>query len=530
MIRAGKLSGLFILLILLMVIIVPVQAQDQPISIIFLHHSCGHNLIEEGGVRQLFTNLGYEFYDHGYNDDGLRLADGTWTGENYDVPGDNTDPDGIAEIFSQPLNDPPDNTFSLLMQYDVIMFKSCFPTSNIWGDEHLNELQGYYLTIRDRVDQYPNKLFVVVTQPPQVPRSTDQEEANRARALANWLASDEYLGGRPNLVTFDFFGYLAGDDNMLREEYRYNNRDAHPNAQANQTIGPIFVDFVDQAIRDFVPGAPAAGAESASADEEPVEEAEPESAAPAGAPAGGGMIEEFEVLTTPWHGYSDEESGSVIECGTDANFAHNGAASLRMHYDLGAGGHATCGTSYDTLQNWSSGDGLMLWYLTDDPGRWVTIGVFAGDPNNATPFEASFEITEAAVGDWQQVNLPWSDFELAQWADATGLSELDTTLVVGYSFSVGADDPTEGIVWIDDIGLLGVEAPPPAEQPEAESAAEEPAEAEPVAEEEPVEADAGGEEAEAAEEESGGICPLGAVVMPLAVLSAAWFGRERWMK
>jgi hypothetical protein len=41
-----------------------------------LHHSCGHNLIEQGGVREGLTALGYEFYDHGYNEHGLRLADG----------------------------------------------------------------------------------------------------------------------------------------------------------------------------------------------------------------------------------------------------------------------------------------------------------------------------------------------------------------------------------------------------------------------------------------------------------------------
>ncbi len=526
MIRMGKLSTYLILLALLLIIITPVQAQDQPVRIIFLHHSTGHNLIEEGGVRELFTNLGYEFYDHGYNDDGLRLADGTWTGENYDIPGDNTDPDGIAELFSQPLNDPPDNAFSLLMQYDVIMFKSCFPTSNIESDEHLNELKGYYLTVRDRVDQYPDKLFIVVTQPPQVPRSTDQDETTRARALANWLASDEYLGGRANLVTFDFFDYLAGDDNMLRQEYRYNNRDAHPNELANQTIAPLFVEFTDQAIQNFVPGTPAAGAEPAPAEGEPAEEAAPESAAPAGeAPATTGLIEGFEAITTPWNTYTESDA-SVVECGADANFAHGGTASLRMHYDLAAGGWVDCGTHYESQQTWG-GDGLSLWYLTDDPGRWVTIGVYSGDAENATPFEISFETTQAGVDDWMQVNLPWSDFELAQWADATGLTEIDTARITGYTFSVGADDPTEGIVWIDDIGLMGVEVP----IEESEPAAEEPADSQPSAGEEAVEDEAPAGEAETAEEEEGGgICPLGVIVMPLAVLSAAWFGRDRWMK
>jgi len=243
---------------------VPVAPTEQPATppaspppaeagrrIIFLHHSCGANLIEQGNVRQRLTDLGYEFYDHGYNGDGLVLADGTWTGRNFDVPGDNTDPDGFAAIFAQPLHDPPDNTFSHLMQYDVIAFKSCFPASNIWSDERLAEYRSYYLSIRDRMDGYPDKIFVVVTQPPQVPANSEPAEAARARAFVNWLQSDEYLAGHPNVFVFDFFGLLAGDDSFLRPEYRMDEYDAHPNELANRTIGPLFVEFVDRAIRTY---------------------------------------------------------------------------------------------------------------------------------------------------------------------------------------------------------------------------------------------------------------------------------------
>lgn len=247
----------------------PLQAQE-PVRIIWLHHSCGEGLIEQGGVREGLSALGYEFYDHGYNDDGLRLADGSYAGRNFDVPDDNTDPDGLAEIFSQPLHDPPDNTFSYLMQYDVIAFKSCYPVSNIGSDGQLAEYQAYYLSMRTRMAQHPDKLFVVVTQPPQVPGSSDRDEARRARALADWLNSGQFLGGQPNIVTFDFFGHLGGDDGFLRPEYRYDDYDAHPNERANREIGPRFVEFLDRTIQGFVPGSaarptaePAAGATAA---------------------------------------------------------------------------------------------------------------------------------------------------------------------------------------------------------------------------------------------------------------------------
>jgi len=223
--------------------------------VILLHHSVGADLIARGGVRESLTNLGYEFYDHGYNDDGLVLADGTSTGTNFAVPDDNTNPDGFANIFAQPLNDPPDNTFSQLMQYDVIAFKSCFPVSDIQSDEQLAEYKTYYLSIRDRMDEYPDKVFIVVTQPPQVSANTDPGTAARARAFASWLASDEYLSGHPNVFTFNFFNLLADPStNTLRADYVADEYDAHPNELADQTIGPLFADFIDQSVTTYTAG------------------------------------------------------------------------------------------------------------------------------------------------------------------------------------------------------------------------------------------------------------------------------------
>lgn len=225
------------------------------VKVIFLHHSTGAALIEQGGVRARLTSLGYEFYDHGYNDDGLTLADGSSAGINYAIPDDNTNPDGFNVLFAQPVHVPPDNAYSHLLQYDVIAFKSCFPVSDIQSDDQLAEYKGYYRNVRAAIDRRRDKLFVVVTQPPLVPSATTRQDAARARAFANWLKSAEYLAGHPNMVTFDLFDLLAEnnplspDQNMLRAAYRSPPDDSHPNARANQTIGPAFADFIAQAIK-----------------------------------------------------------------------------------------------------------------------------------------------------------------------------------------------------------------------------------------------------------------------------------------
>lgn len=222
-------------------------------NVIFLHHSVGNNLIEQGNVRELLSAAGYQFWDHDYNYIGLRDPQGTTLDYSYNIPYDNTDPDGLLRLFSQPAYDTPINSFSSLLQHEVIAFKSCYPASDIVTDEQLAERKAWYLRMRDAMDQHPEKLFIVITQPPLNPAETNPEVAWRARAFADWLKSDEFLQGRANVVTFDLFGQLAESDelaadaNMLRQAYRQGS-DSHPNQAANQIVGPQFANFVIDAV------------------------------------------------------------------------------------------------------------------------------------------------------------------------------------------------------------------------------------------------------------------------------------------
>jgi hypothetical protein len=236
----------------------PIESDGTYTNVIFLHHSVGRNVIEQGNVRSLFTQEGYHFWDHDYNTIGLTRPDGTRTHTSYGIPGGdgggNTDPGGLAALFAQPVHDPPDNAFSRLMQHEVLIFKSCFPNSAITSEERLEQHKHWYLQIRKVIDQHPDKVFVFLTSPPLHPAATTQEEAARARRLANWLASDTFLAGHTNLFVFDFFDLLADSDtNMLRREYQRSSdeADSHPNARANQTIGPLLVDFVDEAVQVY---------------------------------------------------------------------------------------------------------------------------------------------------------------------------------------------------------------------------------------------------------------------------------------
>jgi len=225
-------------------------------NVIFLHHSTGRHLIRQGGVRERMAAAGFRFWDHDYNYEGITRPDGTQAGYSYVIPDNNTDPDGLARLFTQRVHRLPLNALSGLMQHEVIAFKSCFPASHITTDAQLAEYKASYLDIRNVADRHRDRLFIILTPPPLNPAATDAEAAARARAFADWLKSEEFLDGHPNVFTFDFFDMLAEGDasapdfNMLRASYR-EGADSHPNQLANETIGPLFVDFIVGAAQEY---------------------------------------------------------------------------------------------------------------------------------------------------------------------------------------------------------------------------------------------------------------------------------------
>jgi hypothetical protein len=220
-------------------------------NLVFLHHSVGQNLIREGRLRERLTQAGFDLYDHGYNSDGLVRPDGTSAGYSYDVPGDDTDPAGLAHIFEQRVYRLPLNTWSALLQHEVIVVKSCFLAIRTLSDEGLERQKADYMRMRDVMDRHRDKLFIILTSPPANPAETDPAAAARARTLSKWLQSEEFRAGHRNIHVFDLFGLLAENEpalldfNMLRAAYR-ERQDSHPNRVANETVAPILAEFIEK--------------------------------------------------------------------------------------------------------------------------------------------------------------------------------------------------------------------------------------------------------------------------------------------
>jgi hypothetical protein len=204
------------------------------VKLIFIHHSCGSNWLRNnnGGLGIALSDSNYFVSDTNY-------------GWGPDTIGDNTDighwwtwlraPRSGSYLAALYAESDQHSSYSRLPtdpsgENEIIMFKSCYPNSNLRGDPAenpppigSNPLRGQscgsphhtvanaksiYNDLLEYFGSRQDKLFVVITAPP-VQNAT---HASNARAFNTWLV-EEWLNAYPhnNVAVFDFYNVLTSN-------------------------------------------------------------------------------------------------------------------------------------------------------------------------------------------------------------------------------------------------------------------------------------------------------------------------------
>lgn len=228
---------------------------STPVKLIFIHHSTGGNWLADlgehdqaGGLGQALMNNNYyvSATNYGWGPDGVgsRTDIPNWpewfTGENsgailntlYHEYGQNICGEDMCFGNWPRLAADPGG------ENQIVMFKSCFPNSNLYGSPDdppndtpndweysvgnakavYNSLLTYFATRQD-------KLFIVITAPPMAegeyavndPGTPAAARAANARAFNNWLRND-WLAGYPhnNVAVFDYYNVLTSNGSSGR--------------------------------------------------------------------------------------------------------------------------------------------------------------------------------------------------------------------------------------------------------------------------------------------------------------------------
>jgi hypothetical protein len=522
---------------------------DEPVKLIFIHHSVGESWLEDdyGDLGRMLSANNYFVSDTNYG----------WGPGNI---GDNTDivnwpewfgPERSDRVLEALYGESEQNSWYTRTLSDpggeneIIMFKSCYPNSELDGspndgptsgdyDYTVGSAKHIYNLLLDYFITRPDKMFVVITAPPV----TYHEMADNARAFNNWLVYD-WLSGYSgnNVFVFDLYNVLTGRDHHHRyldadlehvyapgsNTLYYPTDDNHPNADGSQKATDEFVPLLNIFYHRWRSGAPAQPPVQTSAEEPEQEEAEQEEPVSGGPVSVAGLIDDFESGFSSWE-FSDDGMGSHLTYDLDSGMAYAGGNALRIEYEIAVDGWVDSGRYYDTPQDWSASDGVSFYLRSELSGYWMVVMVVTGEGERTNPFEAYFDIPQESTTGWEQIYFPWSDFELASWGDTSGPGTIDPSSVVGFGFSMGADsEQIENVVWIDEIrlGAGGVQAQPDDEQDSQVETGQTSQDEGEMEEEQETEDD----------EDGGGFlgtnCPLSTVALPLVVFAAALRRKRR---
>ncbi len=219
---------------------------SRPLSMVWLHHSTGDRLLR-GGLLDALKNDGLAFHDMNYDE---ATVDGY-------VVGDHTNIDDWPKVFNTP------KYFDTLKRWelggdrphhDIVMFKSCYPNSNIKTDAQLQEYKQHFSSLLPTFQANPDIMFIAMSTPPLVKANTSADAANRARQWSRWLTG-QYASGVKNVKVFDLFEALAiaegkPDANTLAPQFASGRGDSHPSPEGARAVTRLFVPWLNRAVRD----------------------------------------------------------------------------------------------------------------------------------------------------------------------------------------------------------------------------------------------------------------------------------------
>jgi hypothetical protein len=219
---------------------------------IFLHHSTGSNIWgPNGSSTSVPQEISVYNTAHGYtgvqavtmNEEWWSPSDNEWATQH--------------EFFEDP--SPVSGIGYYLPGNKIIVIKSCFPSSAMTGPGQPSDTLSPWLKttynykwhwrhIVKAMSSYPDNFFVIWTNAPLEPFSTNASEALLSDQFCTWakdtLATglDITYGAFPsNVYVFDFFQKLTGTNGMMLGIYAVAPYDSHPNASATQLVAPQFV-------------------------------------------------------------------------------------------------------------------------------------------------------------------------------------------------------------------------------------------------------------------------------------------------
>lgn len=222
-------------------------ASDKPLPknarILFLHHSTGENVWNGGLPEWIQTynarnGTAYQIREQAFP------KDSPYGWENYPYDYWNI---WVRHAGPKPYKGEP--TLEMLTkQYDVILFKHCFPVSTVEADtgkgnvsspeKRLENYKLQYEALKKKLREFPETRFIVWTGAALTKDNLDEETARRARAFFEWVKNSWDEKG-DNIFVWDFYELETEGGFYLKDNYSSGGGDSHPNEDFCRRVAPM---------------------------------------------------------------------------------------------------------------------------------------------------------------------------------------------------------------------------------------------------------------------------------------------------
>lgn len=232
--------------------------KDQPntgnenYKIIFLHHSTG-DVIWRGGVENLMDSYNSSNNTNYYISkiDFPKSSPYGWNNYPYDYYNI-----WVKNAGDQPYLEEP--TLEILSKdYNLIIWKHCFPGANIQDDDNFADINSNYKSIanyklqynalKEKMHEFPDTKFLVWTLAALTEDNTNEENAKRAKEFYEWVIND-WDELNDNIFIWDFYSLETEGSLYLLPEYAKATNNSHPKGDFAEMVAPYFVNRIIQVI------------------------------------------------------------------------------------------------------------------------------------------------------------------------------------------------------------------------------------------------------------------------------------------
>ena len=220
------------------------RAETEETVILYLHHSTGV-VVWKGGVPEWLDqyNAAHGTQYRAVEQAFPKAEPYGWANYPYDYWNIWVEHAGEASYQEEPTLE------MLTLEYDVIVFKHCYPVSNVAEDagegdiaSDVKRLENYHLqyeALKQKMRQFPQTRFIVWTGAALVEGKTPEANARRARQFFEWVR-DEWDEPGDNIFVWDFFELETEGGLWLKPEYAAAPGNSHPSEAFARSAAPLF--------------------------------------------------------------------------------------------------------------------------------------------------------------------------------------------------------------------------------------------------------------------------------------------------